>query len=110
MTCTTDASILSGSFSSVGTIIGIVIGSVLALGFLICVILIIYFICCKRKPQAQVWAYPCDRPQGYGQMMPMFPYSQGPIQPLQTDPRRTIEGPPPAYEDISIIENPSEKF
>jgi hypothetical protein len=100
------------SLNTIGKIVGIVIGSTVALAFLICISVIIYMIFCKRKPRTQVWAYPSPRPQSYGQRMCIFPYANYPGVPLSlplTDPHRIIEEPPPAYEEINTIEHSTKK-
>jgi hypothetical protein len=108
----TDSS-TTDSLADIGKIAGIVIGSILGFVVLVCIIVTIYLVCCRRKNQAQVWVNSCPRPQTYGQSMPMFPYTnypQGPIQTLQTDPQRIIESPPPPYEEIIRIDNPNRKI
>ncbi len=93
------------SVTGTGQIVGIVIGSLLGLAFLICIIVTIYMVCCKRKGQMQVWAYPFPGSQTYGQSMAMYPYPhyypQGPMQ--QPQPIKIIEEPPPAYEEINTV-------
>jgi hypothetical protein len=113
MMCASETDSSFSSISDNGKIFDIIIGSILCLAFLICVIVIIYLVYCKRKPKAQVWAQPAPRFQGYGQSMPMFPYTnylQGHIHPSQTDPQGTIEELPPAYEEIATIEDSNNKI
>lgn len=113
MMCPSDTDSSLDSISNAGKIVAIVIGSVLGLAVLICITVIIYLACCKRKPKVQVWAHPCSQPQSYGQSMAMFPYTnypQGPIQMPQTYPSRVIEEPPPAYEEIVTMEEPNRRF
>ncbi len=96
------------SISDGGKIVGIVVGSVLGLAFLTCIIVIVYLIFCKRKPQARVWAYPCSRPQSYGQITPMFSYANYPHVSIHLplrDSQKITEEPPPSYEEISTIEH-----
>lgn len=112
MMCTSDSPSSLNSIVDVGKIVGIVIGSLLALAVLICIIVTIYLLCCKRKPDTKIWAQPCSRPQGYGQSMTTFPYthySQGPIRPSQIGVQRITEEPPPAYEEIAYIQDPNRK-
>jgi hypothetical protein len=95
------------SLTNGGKIVGIVVGSVLGLAFLSCIVVIFYLIFCKRRPQARVWAYPCPRPQPYGQITPTYSYSNyphGPIRLSSTDSHKILDEPPPAYEEISTIE------
>jgi len=113
MMCASETNSSFNSISDREKTVGIIIGSILCLAFLICVIVIIYLVCCKRKPKVQVWAQPCTRFQGYGQSMPMFPYAnypQGHMHSSPIDPQRTIEESPPAYEEIATIEDSNRKI
>jgi hypothetical protein len=112
-TCSGDTDSSSSSISDVGRIIGIVIGSVVGLTFLICIIVTIYMVFHKRKSNVQVWAYPYPGSQTYGQSMPMYPYGnypQAPIQQLQPQLQKVVDEPPPAYEEISTIEDSASKI
>ncbi len=109
MMCASETNSSVNSISDIGKIVGIVIGSILCLAFLICVTVIIYFVCCKRKPKVQVWAQPCSRFQGYGQSMPIFPYINYPQGHMNSS-QRIIEESPPAYEEIATIENSNTKI
>jgi hypothetical protein len=112
MLCPSDNNSSSNSLGDIGKIVGLVIGSLLGLAVLICFIVIIYFVFCKRKPQVQVWAYSGPTSQAYEEPMPIFPYTNYPQESIQTsptDPQKIIEEPPPAYEEINTIYNSNKK-
>lgn len=113
MMCPSDTQSSLNSFTNIGKIIGIVIGSILALAIVVCIIITIYLVFCKRKYQRQAWTHTSSRPRTYGQSTSVCPYTNyppGPIQLSQMNSQRTIESPPPAYEEIAHIGNPIRKI
>lgn len=95
----------NNSFNSildVGKIIGIVIGSLIGFAVLICIIVAIYSIFCKKKSNSQVWAQPMSRPRPFGESIFTHPYnghSQVPTQIFQVESQQITETPPPSYEE-----------
>ncbi|CAF0805849.1 unnamed protein product [Rotaria sp. Silwood1] len=99
--------------ANIGKIIGIVLGSILGLAILICIIAIIFCTFCKRKHQVQLWSNPSQRPPSYGQSIPIYPYTNYPQEFMASpklDSQKIEEEPPPAYEEISTIENLTERL
>jgi len=91
--CSSSDSSSFSSMDSVGKIAGIVIGSLIGLVVLICIVIAVYFTCCKKKTNSQVWAQPYPRAENYG-------HSQVPTQLFQVESHQMIETPPPSYEEI----------
>ncbi|CAF0837924.1 unnamed protein product [Adineta steineri] len=92
----------------IARIIGIAFGSLVGLASLICIIIIIYILFCKRKSPTQIWNQPYPTSQTYEQPMSTFPYthySQTSIEQSQSKSPNTTEELPPAYEEINDIEH-----